>query len=83
MILMSVSDHKALYLFRILLQISDVRDHQVNAQHIVCRKCQTTVHHNDTVFVLKGSNVHTDLLQTAQRDNLQPGSTFILFFLIQ
>ena len=85
MILMPVGDHEALYLVHIILQISDIRDHQVYAQHIVRRECQSAVHHNNTVFILKGSNVHTNLLQAAQRDDLQSGCAFalILFFPIQ
>ena len=81
MVLMSVGNDKAFYLVQIVFQICGVRDNKVNTQHIILRKGQTAVHHNDTVFVLKGSNVHTDLLQAAQRDDFQLGSCCILFFL--
>ena len=38
MILVPVSDHKALHLAYIILQIGDIRNDQVNPQHIVLRK---------------------------------------------
>ena len=71
MILMSVGDDKTLYLVDIVLQISHIRDDQIDSQHIICRERQTTVHHNNTVLILEGSNVHTDLLQASQRNDLQ------------
>ena len=80
MVLMSVGDDKSLHLGRIVLQICDVRDYQVDSQHVILRECQTTVHHNNTVFVLKGSNIHTDLFQSAQRYDTQ--FSIFLFFQI-
>ena len=65
MVLVAMSEHKSLHLLDIILQIGDIRDHQVNAQHVILRKCQTAVHDNNTVSVFKGSNIHPDLLQSA------------------
>ncbi len=71
MILMSVCNNKPFYLVNVLLQICDVRDNQINSQHVVIRESQAAVHHNNTVFIFKGSNVHADLFEAAQRDNLE------------
>ena len=71
MILMSVGDHKTLHFFIIVFQIGNIRDDQVDSQHIVLRERQTAVHHNNTVFVFEGSNVHSDLFQSAQRNDFQ------------
>ena len=65
MVFMSMGNHKALYLINILLQIADIRYHQVNAQHIVSRECKAAVHDDDAVFILKRSDVHSNLLQAA------------------
>ena len=71
MILMPMSDHKTFYFINILLQISHVRYHQVDSQHIVLRECQTAVHNNYTVFKFEGSYIHSDLFQAAQRNDTQ------------
>ena len=80
MVLMPVRDHKALHLLNMILQIRDVRDHHVDAEHIVVGEGKAAVHHNNTVLILEGSNVHADLLQTSQRDDLQPGTAVIHLF---
>ena len=72
MILVSVGDHQTLHLVHMIHQIGDVRDAKVNSQHIIIRESQTAVHHNNTVLVLEGSNVHTDLFQSSQGYNFQP-----------
>ena len=71
MILMSMSDDKSLYLIDIILQICYIGNDQIDSQHIIRRERQSAVHHNNTVLILEGSNVHTNLLQTAQRNDLQ------------
>ena len=53
MVLMSMGDHKALYLVNVVLQISHVRDHQVDAQHIIAWECQTAVHNDDAVLIFR------------------------------
>ena len=64
-VLMSMGDHKALYLVNVLLQIGHVRDYQVDAQHIISREGKAAVYDNNAVVKFKGGNVHTDLLQSA------------------
>ncbi len=79
-VLMSVCDDKALDLVDVVLQIGDIRDDTVDSEHVILRKGETAVHHNDTVLIFEGSNVHSDLLQAAQRDNFQSGAGYLCFF---
>ena len=72
MILMSVGDHKASDLVNIFLEICDIRNDKIDSQHIIPREGKTTVYYHDIVLVLKCGNIHTDLLQTTQRDDLKP-----------
>ena len=80
MVLMAVGDHKPFYLLNIVLQIGHVRDHKVDSQHILLRESQTAIHDNNTVFVLKGSDVHSDLFQSSERNDAQ--FSVVFFFQI-
>ena len=80
MILVSVRDHKSLYPVHVFLQISNIRNYQIDSQHVVVREGKTAVYHNNTVLVLKRSNVHSDLLQSSQRYHLKSGACIIHFF---
>ena len=62
---MTVGDDEAFYLVDVPLQIGNIRDNQVNTQHIVGRESKTAVYDHDGIFVLKRGNVHADLLQAA------------------
>ena len=70
MILVAMGNDKAFYLLNVVFQIGHIRDYQVDPQHVVLRKGQTTIHDNNTVFILEGSNIHSDLLKAAQRNDL-------------
>ena len=83
MVLVPVCNHESLYLIRMLLQISNIRNHQVDAQHLIFRNRQATIYHNNTVLILEGSNIKPNLLQAPQRNHLQPGSSFSLFNFFQ
>ena len=80
MVLMTVSDDKALYLVDIVLKICYIGNYQINTQHLVFRERQTAVHHNNTVFISEGSDIHSNLLKTSQWDNLQLGCIFNFLF---
>ena len=78
MILMPMGDHESLHLRRVILQVRDVRDDKIDAEHIILRECQTAVHDNDAVIVLERRDVHTDLFESAQRYDTQ--FSIVLFF---
>ena len=75
-ILMSMGNHKSLDLVNIVFQIGNVRNDQINSQHIVAWEGQSAVHHNNTVFVLKGRHIHSDLFQAPS------GIIFTLLFFV-
>ena len=62
---MTVCDKKSLNFVNVVLQIGDIRDDQIDSVHVILRKRQTAVHNNNTVLIFKGSNVHTNLLQSS------------------
>ncbi len=65
MIFVSMGDNKSFYFIRMFLQISNIRDHEIYSQHLIFRKRQPAIHHNNAFFILKGSNIKPNLLQTA------------------
>ena len=70
MVLMAMGNHKALHLMNLGLDVADIRNNQINSQHIICREGQSAVHDNHGILCLNGSDVHTDLIQSAQGDYL-------------
>ena len=70
MVLVAVRNHKALDLAPVLLQIADVRNHAVNAEHILAREGNAAVHDNNRVVALEGRDIHADLLEAAERNDL-------------
>ena len=62
MIFMTMGDHKSFYFGYIILQISHIRNDQIDSEHVILRECKPAVYHNDTVFIFESSNIHTDLL---------------------
>ena len=70
-ILVSVGDKHTPQTAVVLYQIADVGDDAVNAVHIVAGEGHAAVHDDDLAAVLVGGHVLADLIQTAQRDDLQ------------
>ena len=83
MVLMPVGNHKSFHLLGMIPQIRDIRDHQIDPQHFILRERQAAVYHNNTVFILEGSNIKSNLFQPSQRNYLQPGNSFSLFNFFQ
>ena len=69
-IFMPMCEHEALHLCCIVEQIGDIRYTQINAVHVIFRKCETAIHDNDAVFILKCGNIHADGLEAAERNYL-------------
>ena len=72
-ILVAVGEEVAANLLLVLLQIADVRDHQIHAWHVLAREDGAQIHHNDVVLILQYRQVFTNLAQAAQRYDLQLG----------
>ena len=61
MILMAVGDQKSPELFRVLFQIGHIRDHQIDARHIVVWEDQAAIHHHHVLAVFDHGEVLADL----------------------
>ena len=74
-------DHKSLYLAVVLFQIKCIRKHKINTQHVIFREGHTAVNDDDGIPVLDRGNVHSDLLQTAERNDLY--TLYLIVFILQ
>ena len=70
-ILMTVRDDIAAQLVQVALEVGRIRYDQIHAQHVVVRKRDTAVHHNDIVPVFDHGHVLADLVEAAQRYDFQ------------
>ena len=82
MVLMSVRDYKALDFINILLKVRYIRNHQIDAQHVVLRKCDTAVHDYDRIFIFESRDVHTYLFKSPERYDLEGCHIFFCFFFL-
>ena len=73
MVLVAVGDDEALQLLPVLLQIGHVRDHHVDARHIVVREGKAAVDDHDVLSVFQERHILSDLAQSPQGDELQFG----------
>jgi len=80
MVFMSMGNDESLNLLDIVFQISDIRNHKIDSQHVVFRECQSAVHDNNTVFIFEGSDVHSDFFQSSERNDTQ--FSIVFFFQI-
>ena len=69
-ILMSMGNYKSSDFVRVFLKICHIRNHQIYTKHIILRECQSAVNDYDRVLVLYRSDIHSNLFQTAQRNDL-------------
>ena len=70
-IFVTVGDEHAPQLLLVGNQIGKIRDHQVNAVHVLFREAHAAVHHDHVLAVLQYGAVLADLIQTAKRNNFQ------------
>ena len=66
----SIDHDESFDLAVILFKISDIREHDINSEHIVFRERHTAIYDNNAVPVLKCRDVHSDLLKSAERCRL-------------
>lgn len=71
MVLMAVRNDKALDFVQIVLEIRDIRNNAVNAEHVIFRKGHAAVHDDDAVLVFERGDIHADQLKAAERNDLQ------------
>ena len=77
-ILMAVGDYHALDLILVLHHIGEVRNDQIDAEHVAVRKNQAAVHDEHVSLALIQGDVFAHFTQTAQRNNVHRHSLFLL-----
>ena len=71
MVLMAVGDENTADAVPVLDEVGEVGNDHVHAVHIVIRKPHADVHHDDVAAILVHGEVLADLVETAQRNDLQ------------
>ena len=77
MVFVAVGDDHALDLFTVLLDKSEIGDHQINAVHILIGEDGAAVHQQHIAPALVQGDVFAHFAQTAQRINVQLGALFV------
>ena len=70
MVLMAVGDDHAADAVAVLLQIGEIRDDQIDAEHIAVGERHTAVNDHDIALALKHGEVLADLVETAEEGDL-------------
>ena len=68
MVLVAVRDEDRLELLAVLLDVANVRDHEVDAEHLLVREHEARVDGDHVVAVLEQHHVLADLTETAEGD---------------
>ena len=71
MVFVAVGQQKAEHLFLPLGQVGDIRQHQVDAEHLLFGEHQAGVDHDDLLVVFENHHVAPDLAQSPERDGAQ------------
>ena len=77
-VFMSVGDEIRTHALSVTLQIGDIRNHQINAEHILSREDRAAVHNDDIIAIFKRRHVLADLAKTTQRNNPQLRQEYLL-----
>src|SRR5438132_9025784 len=71
MVLVAVGDEDRPKVLATLDDVADVRDHKVDAEHILGRKHESAIDGDDVVAVLEQHHVLADFAEPAERDHAQ------------
>ena len=71
MVLVSMGDKNAPDLALIFNKVADIGNDHVDTVHVIVREAHAAVHDYDVPAVLVRREVLADLIETAQRNNLQ------------
>src|SRR6185437_14326505 len=74
-ILVAVGDHDRLDVLGPVAQIAEIREHQVDTEHVGGREAQPGVDHDDPAVVLDDRHVLPDLAQPAERQDPESAVT--------
>ena len=70
-VLVTVGDHDRLDVIDAIAQVGEVRQHQIDPEHLGRRETQPDVDHDDRAVVLDHHHVLADLAQAAERQDAQ------------
>ena len=70
MVLVTVSQHDASHLVKILLNIGKIRNNKVNSQHIAVRKRHSAIYDKDIALALYERDIFSDFIKSAQKRHL-------------
>ena len=71
MILVSVSQNKPLYFLSVVYQIRNVRNDEIDSEHIVAREAESAIDDYDIIAVFEHREVFCDLAETSQCKHFQ------------
>ena len=71
MILVSVSQNKPLYFLSVVYQIRNVRNDEIDSEHIVAREAESAIDDYDIIAVFENREVFCDLAETSQCKHFQ------------
>ena len=71
MILMAVREHDGLDLVAVLEEIRDIRNHEIDAEHILLGEHQAGINEQDLILIADDRHILANLSQTAERNDLQ------------
>ena len=77
-VLVTVGDEQALDAILVFQHIGEIRNDQVNAEHVVVREHRTAVHQNHIPLALIQGDVLANLAQTAQRADVHGDGRLVL-----
>ena len=66
-VLMTVGQYDTAHALHILLNVAEIGDHQIHAEHIAVGKRHAAIDDDDIVLTLDQCDVFSDLIQTAQK----------------
>ncbi|MNN97667.1 hypothetical protein D3C81_2168760 [compost metagenome] len=66
-----MSQHNASYFVAVLCKVGNIRNDDVDAKHVLFRKFQTGIHHDNVIAVLNDIHIFPDFTDAAQSENHQ------------
>ena len=81
MVLVSVSDENTSDLVCVFFDISEIRDYEVDARHILIGEGKAAIDEDYIVFIFKKSNVFAYLIKAAEKGNSDGACLLFVFIL--
>ena len=68
MVFVTMGNDNTAYFIFVFYQVTHIGNDQVNAEHVVVRKCQTGIDNDNVITILDDRHVFADFTQTSQRN---------------